>query len=163
MRLWRIDLLKGQLKEGPLSQRSSFTYILATLLLYTLAVVAAGPVNAGHPVTGLDWLISGLTIALVAGGTYAAYRANGGPVGLDFASRCFALGWVLFVRLAILLFLPAMVLVFVAGGVFGAFQMEEGQMDRAFNWAGAAVGVTFEVIYYSRLVRHLRELATRLG
>jgi hypothetical protein len=59
MRLWRIDLLKEHLRGGPLSQRGSFAYVVATMLLYAMAVVAAGPVNAGHMPTGLDWLISG--------------------------------------------------------------------------------------------------------
>jgi hypothetical protein len=160
MRTWRIDLLKRQLREGPLSQRGSFAYVVATMLLYAIAVVMAGPVNAGHTLTGLDWLISGFTIASVAGGTYAAYRANGGPHGLDFASRYFALGWVLFVRLFVFLLLPAMVFVFALGGAFALFHMAESEMDRYFSWVGTVVGAVYLVTYYGRLVHHLRQVAT---
>jgi hypothetical protein len=131
-------------------------YVVATMLLYTIAAVAPGISSSTYPATGIDWLTSSLMIIFVGGGTCAAYRANGGPGGVDFTSRYFALGWVILVRLAVLLFLPAMVLVFVASG---GFEMEGELTDRAFGWAGAAVGITLEITYYSRLVYHLRELA----
>jgi hypothetical protein len=164
MTTWRIDLLKKQLREGPLSQRGSFAYIVATMLLYAIAVAAAGAMNAGQTSTGLDWLISGLTIVSVGAGTYAAYRANGGAHGLDFASRYFALGWVLFVRLLVLLFLPAMVFVFALGGVFAVFELAEAEMERYLGWMGAVVGVVYMITYYGRLAHHLRQVATsRIG
>lgn len=159
MYLWRIELLKNRLREGPLSQRAAFVYILATLLLYVITTAAPGLHPRSEAATTLDWLTYGLTIAIVGGGTYAAYRANGGQAGSDFASRYFALGWVLFLRLAVLFFAPATALVFGAGAAFGAFESESERFDSAFEWAGAAVGLTFEAVYYWRLVHHLRQLA----
>jgi predicted permease len=100
-----------------------------------------------------------MTIASVGGGTYAAYRANGGPNGLDFASRYFALSWVVFVRLVVFVFLPAMAFVFVLGALFAAFHVAQAHMDRYFSWVGAVVGVIFLTSYYCRLVHHLRQVA----
>lgn len=157
MYLWRIDLLKNQLREGPLSQRAAFAYVLATLLWYTITTTAPGAWNSSSgATTTLDWLTYALMIVVVGGGTYAAYRANGGQRGFDFASRYFALGWVLFLRLGLLLFVPAMALVLGIGAALGAFQAETERTDDAFGWAGAVVGLAFESVYYWRLTHTSR-------
>jgi len=161
MYFWRIGRLKEQLRAGPLDQRATLAYLLATLLLYTITTAAPGWWNAkSEPVLIVDWLTYGATIILVGTGTYAAYRANGGRGGSDFPSRYFALGWVLFIRLAAMLFLPAMALLFAAGATLGAFHGEDQALDSAWGWAGAGVGILFEAVYYLRLVRHLGQVAS---
>ena len=154
---WRIEALKNELRNGPLAAGSSFAYVVATLLLYTLATVTPG-LSSASPATAVDWLTSGLMLLFVGIGSYAAYRANGGLGGSDFAARYFALGWVLFIRLAVLLFLPALAVIFVLGGALWAFEVEGDRMDRVFGWAGAAFGLAFEIAYYSRLTHHFREI-----
>ena len=161
MYFWRIGRLKEQLRVGPLDQRAALAYLLGTVLLYTITTAAPGLWNAkSEPVLIVDWLTYGATIILVGTGTYAAYRANGGRGGSDFPSRYFALGWVLFIRLAALLFLPAMALLFAAGAALGAFQGEDRAVDSALGWAGAGISILFEGVYYVRLVQHLRQIAS---
>ena len=161
MFFWRIELLKDQLHEGPLGQRASFAYVVATVLLYTASTTVPGLWNAEpDPATGLDWLTYGLTVFLVGGGTCLAYRANGGQAGSDFASRYFALGWVLLIRLIVLMLVPAMVLMLAVGAGLGFIHTESERADTFFSWTGAAVGIAFEAFFYWRLVHHLGQVAT---
>lgn len=161
MYFWRIELLKSELRRGSLSQRTAFAYVLASMLVYTISTAAPNVWSPkSEPVTSVvDWVVYAIMVLLVGGGTYAAYRANGGYAGSDFASRYFALGWVLFIRLVVLLFLPATVLLFAVGGALGPTQMEGEPADTHFDWAGTAAGVVFEAVYYWRLVRHFGAVA----
>ena len=88
MYFWRIESLKNQLRRGALSQQLAFRYLLATMLLYTAAIsVPSGSGGDPGPITAIDLTAYAATIVLVAAGTYAAYRANGGPGGADFVHR----------------------------------------------------------------------------
>ena len=161
MYFWRIGRLKEQLRVGPLDQRAALAYLLATLLVYTITTATPGLWNAkSEPVLIVDWVSYAATIILVGAGTYAAYRANGGRGGSDFPSRYFALGWVLFIRLAALLLLPALALLFAAAAALGAFQAEDPALDSALGWVGAGISILFEGVYYLRLVQHLRQVAS---
>ena len=159
MYVWRIDRLKSQLREGPLNQRAAFAYIFATLLLYV--VTTALPLQwSTRPTTRLDWLAYAGLIAVAGGGIYAAYRANGGSAGADFAARYFALGWVLFLRLALLFFVPAIMLVVAGGAAFGDFdEAKPESTDDALGWTAALVWLVFESVYYWRLAHHLKQVA----
>jgi len=42
MYFWRIELLKRELRQGPLGQRAAFAYVLATLLSYTATTAMPG-------------------------------------------------------------------------------------------------------------------------
>jgi len=57
-----------------------------------------------------------------------------------------------------------MVLVFSLGAAFAAFHVAEAEMDRYFSWVGAVVGVIYLLMYYGRLVHHLRQVvSSRIG
>jgi hypothetical protein len=92
---------------------------------------------------------------IVVLGLRAAYKANGGAEGPDFAGRLLALGWVLGVRLIVLwlvLFTFLMVLVIV-----GAAANREPS-----DFIIAASAVTFvllaSVVFFWRLAHHLKDL-----
>jgi hypothetical protein len=161
MYFWRIELLKRELRRRPLGQRAAFAYVVATLLLYTST--SAMPISWNTEpvaVSTTDWVSYALMIVFVGGGTYAAYRANGGQAGFDFTSRYFALSWVLFIRLLVLVFVPAFFLLFGVM-VATAFLWPEGDSsDMVLDWSIAVVIVAFEAVYYWRLVHHLKQVAT---
>jgi len=161
MYFWRIELLKREMRQGPLGQRAAFAYVLATLLLYTST--SAMPIlwNAEPvAVSATDWVSYALMIVFVGGGTYAAYRANGGQTGSDFASRYFALTWVLFIRLSVLVFVPAFFLLFGVMVAIAFLQPEGDPSDMVLDWSIAVVIVAFEAVYYWCLVHHLKQVAT---
>lgn len=162
MRFWRIELLKDELRQGPLRQPAAFAYVLATLLLYTITTAAPGVWNTESqpdPATNLNWATYIAMILFVSGGTYAAYGANGGSAGLDFPARYFALTWVLFIRLSVLGLMPAFLLLFWA--MFAAaFKHGAGELSPApIGWSVAAIVIGFEALYYWRLVHHFAEIA----
>jgi hypothetical protein len=160
MYFWRVELLKGELRQGPVGQRAAFGYVLATLLPYTIFTDLPGLWNAeAEPVTPLDWAAYAAIILLVGVGTYAAYRANGGQTGSDFPSRYFALGWVLGVRLGVLLLVPALLLAFLALAAIAFIEPDGELSDSAIGWIATAVGVGFVAVYYWRLVRHFGQVA----
>ena len=156
MYFWRVERLKEQLRDGPLSQQASFTYILASVLPCAIGTYApSGLWSSTSPPTIVDWLTYAMMVVLVGAGTYAAYSANGGRSGSDFASRYFALGWVLFIRLVVLAVLPTVVLVFAAS----AIQQGTATPGKPAEWGFAFVGILFEIGYYWRMVFHLRQVA----
>lgn len=160
MYFWRIGRLRDELSRGPLGQREAFAYVVATMLLYSIVSGAPGLWNADpESATGWDWAVYVAAVLLVGGGSYAAYRANGGPTGVDFAARYFALGWVLGIRLLILMFLPLMLL--IVGWVLApTFIWPEWQIsDAALSGLVAISVVAFEGTFYWRLVHHMGQVA----
>lgn len=160
MYFWRIELLKDELRQGPLGQRAAFGYTLATLLLYTISIDLPGLWSAdAEPTTLLDWVAYAAIMLLVGVGTYAAYRANGGQTGSDFVSRYFALGWALTIRLCVLLLVPALLLVFAMFAVIPLIRPDSEFSDSAIGGIALAAGIGFEAFYYWRLVRHFGQVA----
>ena len=156
MHFWRIDSLKDELRRAPLTQRAAFGYLLSTLLLYTFSAAPSGSATDPQPITALDWTGFAAFILLVGCGTYAAYLANGGPVGVDFVPRYIAIGWVLGIRFIVMLFVPALVLFVGTALAWPEDELSDGATDRA----AIAFGLGFEALYYWRLVSHVREIAT---
>ena len=70
--------------------------------------------------------------------------------------RYLAIGWVLGLRLLVMLLLPALVLLFGAALVWPEKELSDHVVDRS----AVGFGVGFEAVYYWRLVHHLREIAT---
>ena len=165
MYFWRIETLKDLLRAGPLPQRYAFAYVFIAFFLLELFVGLPALWNTDPlPVTVWSWVAYVLTLTLFAAGTYAAYRANGGNDGLDFAARYLALGWVLTIRLLVLVFVPLLLVAFIAVMVWLIAQSDVAAADTLSDdwgpeWIGEAVTVVFLAIFYWRLARHFRDIA----
>lgn len=164
---WRIEALKAQLREGPLTQSSAFAYLFVCFFLTTAVMGIPGLWNAAtSPTTPWAWGTYVVTLVFFAGGTYAAYRANGGAQGFDFVARYLALGWVLTIRLFVLVFVPLLLLALVAFVVFALTQADATgatatSEDLAADWFVELVIMVFVAIFYWRFVHHFREVAAR--
>jgi hypothetical protein len=167
MFFWRIEALKAQLREGPLPQPSAFAYVFVGFFLMNALVGMPGFWNAEtSPTTPWSWATYVVTLVLFAGGTYAAYRANGGADGLDFVARYLALGWVLGIRLFVLVFLPLLLVALVAFVVVALAQGDAASAtaaseDLAPDWVIEVVIMAWLAVFYWRLVRHFHDVATR--
>jgi uncharacterized membrane-anchored protein YitT (DUF2179 family) len=148
MYFWNLKALKKEFVCGQLPERKTFAYILATTVVYAVAlqIISLSP---SEP-TIWDWLFASLDVAIVAFGTYLAYKANGSDAGRDFASRYFALGWVITIRI----FLLSLPLIFVGVIVAGRWGDRAAESD----WEGAVIGLIFEVVLYWQLVHHFGTL-----
>lgn len=161
MVFWRIGELKRRLQGGPLPQRWAFGYVVITWVLWDLVAGVPGAWNASvDRATPRDWLVYVVGVLTVGVGTYAAYRANGGSAGRDFAARFVALSLVVGLRILILLLIPAMVL-------FGGLRaMAESRWpgiheNEALAWTESLLLLLVSyVIFAVRLVSHIRDVAT---
>jgi hypothetical protein len=159
MVFWRIDELKRQLRRGPLPQRQAFGYVALTWVLFELFSGAPGLWNDARSGTLRDWAAYVAGVITIGVGTYAAYRANGGGAGRDFAARFVALGFVVGLRLLVLVVIPATVLFEVIIGIAGVepAQRESG----ALAWAESLlVLVVAYVLFMARVAAHLRDVAS---
>ena len=161
----RIETLKDLLRAGPLPQRYAFAYVFIAFFLVELFFGLPALWNTDPlPATVWSWVAYVLTLTLFAAGTHAAYRANGGNDGLDFAARYLALGWVLTLRLLVLVFLPLLLVAFIAVMVWVISQADVAAADTLSDdwgpeWIGEAVTIVFLAIFYWRLARHFRDVA----
>ncbi len=124
MYFWRIEKLKEELRQGQLGQRAAFGYVLIALLASMLPPSAASLwIEPSDSSTYGDLLKYGAAMLLAIGGTYIAYRANGGPTGTDFAARYLAVSWVVSIRITILF---ALAVVLVVCGAWTALVAIQG-------------------------------------
>jgi hypothetical protein len=167
MFFWRIDALKAQLRDGPLPQAAAFAYVFVGFFVMNAFFGIPGLWNAEtSPTTPWAWATYVVTLALFAAGTYTAYRVNGGPQGVDFAARYLALGWVLSIRLFVLVFVPLLLLALVVFVVMALAQGDAASTtgaseDLAPDWLIELVIMAWLAFFYWRLVRHFQDVATR--
>jgi hypothetical protein len=154
---WRIARLIEQLRRGPLEQRAALLYILAWLVLWTALTLSPVVAQLASSYPG-DWASFLVILVSTVLGTLAAYSANGGAHGSDFAARYFAIGWVLAIRLIILLLLPLFVLFFIVAGVLVAGSEGQEPSEATSAWIGAGLTIVFEIVYYWRLMHHFRSV-----
>jgi hypothetical protein len=153
MYFWRIERLTAELRRGPLEQRGALLYVLAWLVLWTVLTLSPAWAASESQHAG-DWASFFVSLLFLVGGTLTAYRANRGSRGQDFAARYFAIGWVLGIRLMVLLLLPLVVVLFVIAGVVAVRTNAPELSDAAASWVGAGLTLVFEAIYYWRLTHH---------
>ncbi len=141
MYFWRVGNLKQELSTEPLPSRESIKYILAVLASYTL-VLNPSVYTAEEVESPWQWLLTVVNLATLGVGTALAYRCNGGQDGVDFASRLFALGWVVGIRVATLMIPVAVIVLAVL----------------KFPWGDLSLLIGISLVFYWRLAIHMRSL-----
>lgn len=157
MYFWRIHALKAQLREGQLPALFAFRYLLAILILFSVCAELA----ARTPTTGEAWetVVSVIAYGSLLVGTYAAYRANGGSAGIDFASRFLALMWVLGIRVFVWMVIAFAVFAFVLGMILGVVAPGAVESDTMWQWISVGFVAIWCVIFYYLLCRHFDDVA----
>jgi hypothetical protein len=151
MYIWRVQALKAELRAGPMLPRRVLPYILGFAIL--LAIVAQLPLFLPPPDANKWDVVNGAsTVVLTFGGLLAAYSANGGLHGSDFAARLVALTWVVGWRL-----FPAFIMLMLAAAVLAPEQFASN--DARTTPVLVAVTLSYELLFYWRLWVHLRDLA----
>jgi uncharacterized membrane-anchored protein YitT (DUF2179 family) len=158
---WNIEGLKRELRHGPVPQPAAVGYILVTLLLYDAAAAMPGAWNVGREqATGRDWIFYVLGLVTLGIGIYAAYRANGGVQGHDFAARFFALGWVVSIRLMALVIVPAFVVYAIISNIITGGARGGSAASERLVWGQAALAFLLSyVLFVVRLLAHFRDIA----
>jgi hypothetical protein len=151
MYIWRIELLKSELRSGPLPASRLLPYLVGLGIL--MAVIGQMPLF----LPALDpnqWDVVNLvgTVLATIIGLVAAYRSNGGQNGSDFAARLLALAWVLGWRL-----IPVLLLLMLGGMII---EPSPATGDRAPTTAAVAIATLgYQTLYYWRLCAHLSDIS----
>ena len=150
MYFWRIEALKRELRQGPLSARRSLPYVAAWFVFLSLGPVVMGVTDDASWV----WPVMLGTYAAVASilGAWWSYRANGGIHGVDFTTRALSIWWVLGIRFIVFLAIPIVVL-------YAILTPSEGAEVRTPYVADMVSSFFFTVPFYWRAAVHLRDVA----
>jgi hypothetical protein len=160
---WRLSRLKDQLRAGPMPSRQALSYLLATLILYSIPTFVPG--DTSESLTRLDWAFTVAAWIISIAGTWAVYRANGGTTGEDFLARYLSLGWVLLVRFAVFLAIPAVLigaavpLLLLTGPLTPEAGFEQF-FEQADPWLMLGFNVVLPATFFWRLGHHVGDVAT---
>ena len=155
MYFWRIEKLKQEMTERPLSEREALPYLVVFVVLSS--AVAYIPQTLHNIWDGLEAMWSTLLAAL---GTIYIYRRNGGSKGQHFLQRYFALSWVIAIRMLVIL-IPLAVLFYGSLGVVQAFQETPGADLEGTQWYDFLILAAIEAVLYWRIGHHVGDLARR--
>ncbi len=151
MYIWRIQQLKEELITDGLSQKETFAYILAFVLLYELLSTLTYLSPTWKPPMTADYVQAFVEVGTVGIGTYLSYYFNGGDAGRQFAERYFSISIVVSIRFMSLM-LPLSI---------GYKAMIEGTgIDGMllYNLSAAFISLAMIGIYW-RIIVHIREVA----
>lgn len=147
---WNIKALKKELLAGPLSEAKIFPYLLASTIVVSLMLI---PVTGEWVETQLDVYNALIGVVITALGTYYAYRCNGGATGKNFLQHYFSLGWVVGIRLGVMVMIPAFLLLFLV------LAAQEGYTG-ATTWGDIIFITLLSLFYFWRLGKHIKDVAT---
>lgn len=154
MYFWRIGQLKQELRAGAVGSRAAFSYLFATVLLYTVTSGIPGLWNdASIPSELVNWVGFLAGVVLVCFGTYCSYVSNGGARGIDFLARYLSLGWVLIIRLMVL----AAVVYLCIFLLYALLDLAPESQWQAWSSLLTAIGLL--ALYYWRLAVHMKQVA----
>ena len=135
--------LKHKLRTNSLSDREALPYLIIYAVLFSLgSYTEAERLSNGYDIVSLC-----LSVIIVIGGTYYAYRQNGGKEGFNLVQKYLILAWVVAIRFTIVL--TPVVIVYVV------VWQKLGMPDLDFYNVSFSAAVKF--IYYHRLGRHIRD------
>jgi len=152
MYFWNIKKLKTQLIAGPLTERETLPYLIATVLMYSLVQYFPDAL----PFNSLDYLeivIASLGALL---GTLWLYYKNMADAGSNFLQRYISLGWVVTIRVIVFALPVALAIVFLAD-TLGQYNDESG----ATNWIDIGIAITIELFLYLYFGKHLADVAQK--
>lgn len=145
MYFWKINTLNEQLIKGSLEEAESFKYLMANSILFALATI-----QYEMPSQYDNWtVISTLIITIL--GVLLAYKVNGGKKGKNIMQRYMSVSFVVFIRLFVLLILPAtLILTLIQEFYFG---MEYAQLVFFIET------IIYTVIFSLVIAKHIRHIA----
>lgn len=149
MYLWKIDKLKEELRQGSLSEKESFKYLLAWEILYSLVLI---PFPVEWSV--LDVYDGLLELVLAILGIAYVYKVNGGSAGKYFLQRYLSIGWVVFVRFSVFVTIP----VIIAYGVVYGVATNGADMPEQTTWLDIALLGLVSMAYYLISARHMKAI-----
>ena len=149
MYFWKINELKKDLVDGTVSEHETFKYLMANTILYSVATIQYGSANDWDSIGGV------ITCAITILGLLFIYKCNNGANGKNILERYNALGWVVFIRLLVLFFIPVIIISFTLQEIyFGGVPDETSLIDML------SIPV-LEAGYVLMLAKHINDVAKK--
>jgi hypothetical protein len=163
-----IRKLKNDLVADAVGESDAFRYLFFSTLGYLFAFTLIS-LTPKAPLNFWDLINELVTWALVGGGLFFVYKANGGARGRAFLLRYTSVGWVLMIR-----FLPLLLLTMIVNVglmfIFNPGQFSDlGDSDASSNvvepttWMDVVPYACWTFLYYFRFARHLTDISQRGG
>jgi membrane protein YdbS with pleckstrin-like domain len=154
MYFWKIGKLKQQLIEQGLTEKQLFYYILIYVALIAIDIEITGY----FPYTEPDlwaYVSSALNIFIPIIGTIAAFRANGGSSGINFAERYISISFVVSIQFFVLGFL----LIGVMMGYWCFNYGLENEWPDYPDWVAIIIAYIYYTMMYVYIVKHIGNIA----
>ena len=150
MSFWKIEKLQEDIKSNEFSEKDRFIYALIFLTLATASIefeiwLPSGNLNIWDGVTSISCFLIGTA------GMIFAFVANGGSNGKDFLGRYFSIGFVLFIKLMVLIIPISGVVYAIEMQVYGAY------VEYTTAYSAVAIIVLFAA-YCWRVYKHIGDV-----
>jgi len=149
MYFWRIERLKAELVARPLSDRDVLPYLVVSAALASVVYIFPATMLNIWDGLGVAW-----SVALAVFGTIYIFFQNGGAEGRNLLQRYFAVGWVVALRMLVVVVpvLAAFLATLLAIGV---------EMDVNTTWYDFLLFAIIESVFYLRFGHHVKDVAQR--
>lgn len=155
MYFWKVTLLKQHLIKNRLTETQLFCYILTYI---AMSAISSMDIFGDFPATEPDlWIYadSALNILIPIIGTFAAFHANGGGTGVNFAERYFSLGLVVTIRFVVLL-IPVIALITVYWAY--TYGLESDSPDPSSSIVFPVIWIWY-IAMYANIAKHIGNVA----
>jgi hypothetical protein len=146
MYLWKIGLLKEDIKENKLTHSDYKAYGVAFLALYGLLLLFA----IIQIYTVWNSMMVEVQVFVASGGIYYAYYLNGASQGENFREKLFSIGWVFLLR-SVFFMSIGMLNLYVMTNLFGLEALLTAKNS-------IIIGLLFEILLYWRIAKHIESL-----
>ncbi|HOY70725.1 MAG TPA: hypothetical protein PL131_08305 [Methylotenera sp.] len=152
MYFWKIEKLKAQLIEKPLTDKEALPYLIATLILYALCMYIGLPTDYGLPFffTLLLQLVSCIY------GTIWLFKQNGGDNGKQFIHRYFTVGWVASIRFFVIA-IPIFIVILTILTMLGLVHADA----KTTGWNDVFTSLLMYSTFYWYLGKHISTIANQ--
>ena len=150
MYFWDIRGLRADLARRPLPQPEQLRYLIGFL------VVHAPPLSLSVSGSWISWVSWTPPLLIAVGGCLYGYRCNGGDAGSDYLARVVSSGFVVGIRLGVVLLLLSPVV--LASISFLASRLSQ---EPRTGWAYATMisASVVQVIFWALVGRNLGQIA----
>jgi|SRR6185369_4228841 len=149
MYLWKTRLLAEDLKQNSINETSFKNYYMGTSVLTTICYYLATLQPPENMLASATESLVTLIITIV--GINAAFKANGGGTGIRFIEKTVSLSFPLLIKVC--------VAGLAVGVIIGILDIIAGIGKFQLDWGTSISVMAIEVVFYWRLVTHIKRTA----
>lgn len=149
-----IKKLEQKISNNLFSEKESFLYLLAHSIISCITIASGSQINN----KGINTLTSIVVIFITIWGLKAAYKANMDFDGKDFVKRFVAIGWIIAIRLVLIVLGCSFAIGIIAVIVSATTNIQDLGTELSKNLFYVFFVSVFEIIYYLLIINSFRSL-----